>query len=174
MQFHLRLVCAVAICCAGSVALFAQDAKKPKVELRWVEAKKIAGVTEDEGFQTSCDPDSIMYPHKKPALVLTAEEVERTTLQHLDLSGNGLSSQNYQVTMHLTRAAREKLAATYEGKEMRYLTVLIDGKYWGLRRYEKVDKPGVPPVTLAENFTPDVGYFSSKGEALLLMDALAR
>jgi hypothetical protein len=171
------LISALAICVMGSAA-FAQEikveSKKSNVELRWVEAKQIAGVTEEKGIQTSCDPDSIMYPHKKPALVLTAAEVEHVTLKHFDLSGNGLSSQNYQVTLHLTRAAREKLAASYEGKEMRYLTVLVDGKYWGLRRYEKVDKPGVPPVTLAENFSPDVGYFSSKGEALLMMDAFEK
>lgn len=173
MRWELKIALA-AMCVAGATAT-AQEVKKPKVELRWVEAQKIAGLTEEEGFQTSCDPDSIMFPHKKPALVLTAAEVDEVTLKHYDLSKNGLSAHNYTVMIQLTRAAREKLAASYEGNEMRYLTVLVDGKYWGLRRYEKdKNKPGVPPVTLAENFNPDVGMFSSKGEALLLMDAFAK
>lgn len=139
---------------------------KLKVELRWVESKRIEGLTEDEGFQTSCDPDSIMYPHKQPALVLTSAEVAEARLKKHDFANSGLSSANYMVTLHLTQAAREKLAATCKDNEMRLLTVVVDGKYWGVRRYEKdKDKPFVPEAARAESFTPDVGFFSSRFEA---------
>jgi hypothetical protein len=143
-----------------------------RVELKWLEAKPIEGVTEEKGFQSSCDPDSIVYPHKKPALVLTAAEVAEARLTHHDFSKNGLSSENYMVALHLTQAAREKLAASCAGNEMRLLTVVVEGKSWGVHRYEKdKDKPFVPAQARAETFLPEVGFFSSKGEAQSLVDA---
>src|SRR5262249_465646 len=118
---------------------WAEPAAKPtvKVDLRWVETKRIEGVTENEGFQSSCDPKDIVYPHKKPALVITAAEVSEVSLRNLDYSKNGLSSENYSVTIHLTKAARAKLAATVEGKEMKLLTVALGGRDWGGHGYER-------------------------------------
>jgi hypothetical protein len=144
---------------------------KAKVELRWVETKPIAGLTEDTGFQSSCDPKDIVYPHQKPALVLTTAEVSEARLTKHDFSRSGLGVQ-YTVTLPLTKEAREKLAATVEGKEMRLLTVVVDGKYWGVRRYEKdKDKPFVPEQARAESFLPEVGFFSSEAAAQRLVDA---
>ena len=55
---------------------------------------------------------------------------------------------------------------------MRQLTVVVDGKYWGLHRYEKdKDKPFVPAQARAETFVPDVGFFSSRADAQRLVDA---
>ncbi len=142
-----------------------------KVELRWVETKHIEGVTEDQGIQSSCDPKDTVYPHKKPALILTAAEVAEARLTKHDFRASG-SGIHYMVALHLTKDARTKLAATVDGKEMRLLTVVVDGKYWGVRRYETdKDKPFVPEQARAETFVPDVGFFSSEAEAQRLVDA---
>jgi hypothetical protein len=143
-----------------------------KVELRWLETKPVEGVTEVKGFQSSCDPKDVVYPHKKPALVLTAAEVGEVRLIRHDFTKNGLGVQ-YTVAIELKKDAREKLAATAEGDEMRLLTVAVDGKYWGTRRYEKdKGKSNVPEQARAESFRPDVGFFSSEVEAQRLVDAL--
>jgi len=105
--------------------------------------------------------------------VLTREEVADVELKVLDLSKNGLSAENCMVAIHLTKAARTKLAATTEGNEMKLLTVVVDGKFWGVHRYEKdKDKKFVPEQARAETFTPSVGFFSSKAEAQRLVDTL--
>jgi hypothetical protein len=107
-----------------------------------------------------------MYPHKKPALVLTRALVTEARLTKHDFSTSGLSNANYMVTLELTKGARETLLAQCEGNEMRHLTVVIDGKPWGLRRYEPdPDAAFVPAAARAASFTPDVGFFSSRAEA---------
>ena len=147
---------------------------KAKVDLRWLESKRIEGLTEDKGFQASWDPDDLVYPHKKPALILTAAEVEEARLTRHDFSSSG-SGVNYMVALHLTKEARERLAATVEGQGMRLLTVVVDGKPWGVHRYEKdKDKPFVPTEARAETFLPDVGFFSSQAEAQRLVDAFRK
>lgn len=174
MPRHLRLVQAMAMCLAGLATAPGQDAParpKAKVELRWLETKRVEGLTEDEGFQASDDPKDLVYPHKRAALVLTSAEVSEARLTKLDLRKNGLGVQ-HTVTLHLTEEARAKLAATVDGKGMRLITVSVDGKYWGVRRYEKdPEKGGVPAGARAATFLPDVGYFSSEAEAQRLMDA---
>lgn len=176
MSWSVRVAVGLVVCSAWILAVVGQEPPaKPKarVELRWVEGKRVEGLTENEGFQSSCDPNSFVYPHKKPALVLTAADVAEVRLTKHDITLGTVARENYMVTLPLTKEARDKLAATYEGKEMRLLTVVVDGKCWGLRRYEKdKDKPFVPPQAQAETFTPDVGYFSSKAEAERLVDAL--
>lgn len=147
-------------------------AAKPKIELRWVETKQIPNVTEAEGFQSSCDPDSIVYPHNKPALVLTSKEVKEVQLRNNDLSKNGLSSQNYTISFILTDEARRALAATCEGTKMRLLTVIVDGHPWGIHRYEiDPDAPFVPARAQAASFVPEIGFLSSKAEAQRIVDA---
>ena len=154
---------------------YAEDApaeKKAKVELYWVESKLVIGLTEDKGFQSTCDPKSIVYPHKKPALVLTAAQVEETRLTKHDFSGSGSPGELYWVTLHLTKAALAKLAATCESKDTRELTIVVDGKHWGVYRYEKdKDKPFIAEEVRAETFRPSVGYFTSKVEAERLANA---
>lgn len=147
-------------------------APKAKVEIRWVEGERVEGLTAEEGFQSSCDPDSIVYPHKEPALVLTVAEVVEARLTEHDFRSSGLSIV-YMVELHLTNEAREALAATCAGNETRMLTIMIDGRHWGVHRYEK-DKnmPFVPEQAQAESFRPSVGFFSSRAEAERLVDAL--
>jgi hypothetical protein len=146
-------------------AAIGQDPAGPRraaVELRWVECERIEGLTENEGFQSSCDPDDIVYPHRKPALVLTGAEVSEARLTSHEFAGR----ENYLVALHLTKEARDKLAASCKGNEMRLLTVVVNGKFWGVHRYEKdKTKPFVPTQARAETFLPDVGFFSSKAEA---------
>jgi hypothetical protein len=165
------VVCSAAVAVVGGQEPPAKPKDKARIELRWLETKRIEGVTEEKGFQASCDPKDIVYPHKKPALVLTKAEVSEARLTKHDFTANNLGVQ-YTVTLHLTKEARGKLAATVEGKEMRLLTVAVDGRNWGVRRYEKDrDKPFVPEAARAETFLPDVGFFSSEAEAQRLVDA---
>jgi hypothetical protein len=160
------LACFVGVCAVSGE----ESPAKAKVELRWVETKKVEGVTEEKGFQSSCDPDSIVYPHKKPALVLTATEVTEASLVNHDFSNSGLSKENYLITIHLTKEARDKLAAASD-KTQNLVTVVVDGKCWGLFPYSK-NKPLIPAAVQAETFTPIVGFFSSKDEAQRVVDAL--
>ena len=177
MPWYVRVALGLAVCSAGAPAAEGQEppAKpKAKVELRWLETRPVKGLTEDKGFQASCDPKDIVYPHKKPALVLTAAEVAEAPLTKHEFSpGSGWPPELYTVKLHLTKEARTKLAATTEGNDMKLLTVVIDGKYWCVFRYEKdKDKPFVPQDARAETFLPGVGLFSSKAEAQRLVDAL--
>ncbi len=167
-----NLVLVLLVACSITVPAAGQDQPpKAKVELRWLERKRVEGLTEDKGFQSSCDPKDIVYLHKKPALTLTTAEVSEARLTRLDLTKNGLGVQ-YMVSLHLTKEARNKLAGTVEGKEMRLLTVVVDGKHWGVLRYEKdKDKQFVPEQAQAETFAPSIGYFSSEGEAQRVVDA---
>jgi hypothetical protein len=141
-----------------------------RVELRWVENERVEGLTVDEGVRFSCG-EELSYPHTKPALAVTAAAVDRVQLTHHDFSASGLSSENYTVTIHLTQASRDTLAAAYEGDGMRLLTIVVDGHYWGLYRYEKGGN-FVPERARAESFTPDVGFFSSREDAQRVVDAL--
>jgi len=174
MVRYTQVLLLLTACSIAAPASLGQDppAKpKAKVEVRWVESKKIEGVTEDKGFQCSCDPKDIVYPHNKPALVLTRTEVAKAALTRHDFTKSG-SGVQYMVTFHLTKEAREKLAATRDSNEMGLLTITVDGKNWGIRRYEKdKDKKFVPEGARAESFLPDVGFFSSEAEAQRLVDA---
>jgi hypothetical protein len=176
MPWSMRIALGLAVYSAGVAAVGAQEppAKpKAKVELCWLETKRVEGLTQDKGFRASCDPKDVVYPHKKPALVLTAAEVAEARLtKHESSPGSGWPAELYTVTLHLTKEAREKLAATTEGNEMKLLTVVLDGKYRCVFRYEKdKDKPFVPADARAETFTPGVGFFSTKAEAQRLVDA---
>ena len=173
MRCTMRLAVGLAVCWAGAAAAPGEEPAKPKakVELRWVEDRPIDGLTEAKGLQSSCDPDDIVYPHKKPALTLTKAEVAEARLTRHDFSGSGLGV-NSMVALHLTQEARDKLAATVEGTQMRSLTVVVDGRFWGVHRYEKdKDAKFVPDQARAETFLPDVGFFSSEAEAQRLVDA---
>lgn len=158
-------------------ATFGQDPPaqpKVKVELRWVETKHVDGLTDEKGYQSGYTPKDIVYPHKKPAMVLTTAEVAEARLTTHDYrkSGSGI---HYTVTLQLTQEARDKLAATVEGTEMRLLTVRVGEKYWGLRRYEKdKDKKFVPPQAQADKFDVSIGYFSSETEAQRLVDTFKK
>jgi hypothetical protein len=175
MLWHVQIVIGLAVysACIPGIGGKEPPAKtKDKVELRWLEVKPAEGLTEDKGFQTSCDPKDIAYPHKKPALVLTAAEVAEARLTKHDFSGSGGPSELYSVTLNLTKKARDKLAATCVGDGPHSLTIGIDGKYWGSHRYEKdKNKPLIAPECRAETFTPSVGYFLSRPEAERLVDA---
>lgn len=168
MSFRFSVGACLLMTVAISATSWGQQEKaspKTKVELRWVESKPTEGLTEVEGFQTSCDPDSKMYPHLKAALQITSAEVTEVKVKRHDFTKSG-SGVQHMVAFHLTQDARDKLAATCEGKETKYLTAMIDGKPWGLFRYEKdKEKPFVPEQCRAATFLPEVGFFASSFQA---------
>lgn len=155
---------------AGAAGAEPAGKPAPVVELRWVETKRIEGLTAAMGFQSSCDPDDIVYPHMKPALTLTPADVAKTDLKEIKIAGT-----QYMVEFHLTAAARKALAATAQGNAMRLLTVTVDGRHWGVARYEKdAAKPFVPDQSRAEAFVPSVGFMPSKPEAERLAGAFTK
>ena len=144
-----------------------------RIELIFMETKKVEGVTRNEGFQSG-DGGSIAYLHKKPALHLTPAHIKSVELSNIDLSRNGLNANNYSIKIQLTDKAKKELAAQVKGKKMKLLTLLIDGKRWGgMWRYEVDEtKKGVPPQCRASSFSPTIGYFSSRAYAESIADAL--
>jgi hypothetical protein len=114
-------------------------------------------------------PGHIVYPHRKPALVLTPADVSRAELTEHFLAG----APRFLVTLNLKETACEKLAATVEGDHSRWLTVTIDHKNWGVHRYEPdQQKPFVPEQARATTIRTDVGFFSSREEAQRLVKVL--
>lgn len=170
MSRSVRIALGLAVCFAGASSAGAADPPaKVQVEIRWLEPKPVKDVTEDKGVLASEDPNNLVYPHKKPALVLTAAEVEKTVLKRVKFG----AGEQFMVDIHLTQKAREKLAATVEGKETRLLTITVDGHHWGVHRYEKdKDKKFVSDDVRAETYRPGVGFFRSEAEAQRLIDSL--
>src|SRR5262245_32998193 len=123
MSWYVRvaLCLAVATLCVAAAPPKPHGKAKARVEFRWVETSRVKGLTEDKGFQSSCAPNDLVYPHKKPALVVTAAEVAEVRF-----TGHKFGEmEHFMVDVQLTRKARERLAATVEGKQMRLLTVVI-------------------------------------------------
>lgn len=173
MLRHVAIALVMVACSIDAPAVVGQEppAKpKAKIELRWVELKQIDGVTEGPGIQLSDGPKSLVYPHKKAALILTAAEVTEVTLKNYDLSGGGLLlAENHDVTFHLTKQARDKLAAACGDRESRLLTVFVDGGCWEtLQWYHKGPVRGASDGDRAETFRPVVGFFPKAGAERLV------
>ncbi len=177
-MFHnRRFVLGLLVCSICVLPLAAQEPpKKPKahVELRWVEAKRIEGLTEDKGYQASCDPKDLVYPHKKPAVVLTAATVAKVQLIKEQTPWSKPTDEIYSVKIHLTKEGRDKLVAAYEGQQMRLLVIVMDGKKCpGIQRCEKDRrKPFISDDVWVENIVPSAGHFSSKAEVERLVDGV--
>jgi hypothetical protein len=175
MLRHVVIALGMVTCSIDAPAVVGQEPPaKPKarIELRWVEIKQIDGVTEQKGILSSEDPKSIVYPRKQAALVLTAAEITEATLRNYDLSESGLSAENYQVTFHLTKQARDRLATACGDQESRLLTVFVDGACWQvLQWYHKGPIRGASDGDRAETFLPVVGFFP-KASAERLVDAV--
>jgi hypothetical protein len=171
MSTRIALTLGIAVLTASGLFLAAEEPKnKAKVELRWVERKPIKGVTEAEGIPASEAEGDVVYPHTKPALVLTNKEVSEAKFTKHDLTKNGLGV-NYMVTLHLTKEARAKLAEGLTGKESRMITVTVDGKHWGWSWYVIDKDKRVSEQLRAGTFLPQIGYFSSEVEAQRIVDA---
>lgn len=90
-----------------------------------------------------------------------------------DLSKNGLLGENYMIHIQLTKKAREALAMTVEGTKTRWITVVVDGKCWNIRRNEPSnEQSGYSKSIWAKYYSPSFGFFSSKAEAQRIVDAL--
>jgi hypothetical protein len=145
---------------------------KPKVDLRWVESSFIENLTEKKGFPGSCDPKDTLYAHKKPALVLTAADVAEARVTEHDLTRNGLGIL-YNVTLVLTKQARERLAADSPRNSAR-VTVAVNGRYWGWSHYTTDNNARVSESCLAKNFNASIGFMSSKSEAESIANAFRK
>lgn len=140
-----------------------QAGPSAKIEVRCIAREPIEGVTDP----TDDDPEDIGYVHIKPALVVTAGDVEKVTFSKADW-GKKAVKVHYVVTIHLTAKAKKKLAATVKAtptaglygpndKEFHILTFVVDGERNGAMRYEiDESRENVPPQCLASNFTPTI------------------
>ena len=156
-------VCGLAIATAAEP----KEQPKPKVELRWVESFRVDGLTVDRGV--GC-PESPIYPHKTPALVLTRKDVAEARLNQHEWLMNDVLVQHYSVTLVLTKEARDRLAGCCPGKSAR-VTILVDGRYWGWHHYTTDNDAKVSELSKAKNFNPYIGLMSSKAEAEHVVDA---
>lgn len=142
-----------------------------KVAIYQVETTPTPGLTKEQGFPISCDPEDKAYRHLKPALPLTPDHVTDVVMTSHRMGASEL----YMVTIHLTTKAREELAAEVIGKENLMLTVVVNGKSWGTHYYVKDQGAKFAPTqTPAKTFRPSVGFFSSETEAQRLVNALRK
>jgi hypothetical protein len=166
----LRVAAIFAACaCGAAIGIAAEPKEQPKskVELRWVESFRVEGLTADRGVG---DPDSPVYPHKTPALVLTRKDVAEARLNQHEWMMNDVVVPHYSVTLILTKEARDRLAASCPGKSAR-VTVAVDGRYWGWHHYTTDNDAKVSELCKAKNFNPYIGLMSSKAEAEHVVDA---
>lgn len=162
----------ITVCLVGLSRVMSEEPpKKPKmkVELRWLEMSRVEGLTEDKGIQASCETDDLLYPHRKPALEITREDVRGVLLTEHDLRKNGLGLL-YTVNFELTDEARKRLAANCPGQAAR-VTIGVDGRYWGWSHYITSDTALVSEACKARSYNPSVGFLSSKAEAEKIVEA---
>jgi hypothetical protein len=146
----LLAVCAIPL--PGSADEGTPDRPKAQVAFHWLEDQPIPGVTEDEGIRTTCG-EELSYLHTEA--ILTGRDVARTELKEHDFSSAGLPGKMYTVDLHLTPAARERLAAV-AGNGQKWLAVMVDGAYQGAWVFEK---------TQSATFKPMAGFLSSREAA---------
>ena len=166
MRWYSRFALGMAVYLLSVSAIMGHEppAKaKPKIELRWIEGGHIEGLTESKGgFPGSESRGDVVYPHKKPALVLTPAEIEEVSIRSLSLSST--SKDQFGVTIQLTKKARKTLAKSVKGKKTRWITVAVDGYCWGYSRYEPSD---------AMKYKASMGYTPSLGYVQRIVDALS-
>lgn len=171
---RLYVAIGLAICTACGLAVVGQESPanpKAKVELFWLEGHQVAGLTEEVGI-SGCDPKSILYPHKKSTLLLTAANTSDARFSKYTWVANGSSTDHYNVTIQLTKEARDALAAACGDKKSAWLTMKVDGKYCGSYDCYVKDKERkfVADQIRAESFTPTATY-STEADAKRLVDA---
>lgn len=125
---------------------------KAKIEFRWLSATPVPDLTEKEGIQTTCGPES-MYPHLRP--VLTQADVATATCSEHDFTSSGLGVL-YTVEFRFTDKAREKLVRDSGDRPTRELAVFVDGAYSGAWYFRQAE---------AEDFKPLAGFIASKSQA---------
>ncbi len=173
MSWYTPVAVGMVVCFVSVSAIMGHEppAKpKAKVELRWIEGEHIEGLTDFEmRYPASENRDDFAYPHKKPALVLTPAMVAKVSITHFVLA----SRDQYGVKIQITEKAREALAMTFEDTKTRWITVVVDGRCWGTRRYDPSnEKSDGGPATWAKNYNPHVGFTSSKAYVQRVADAL--
>lgn len=176
MAWQVRIVVGLAACMAYLPPAVGQQpadlAKaKAKVELRWLETRPMEGLTENEGFQASCDPGDVRLSPQEARPGAHSRRGERSPPHPASVDGCRLGRAGSRHPPSHPGGPR-KAGRNGRGPGDAPLTVVVDGKYWGVRRYEKdQDKEFVPGQARPATFTPHVGFFSSKAEAQRLVTA---
>lgn len=134
--------------------------RKATVEFRWLEIRPIKDVTEEKGIRTTCG-NELSFLHKKP--ILTGQDVASAQLRRHDLRANGLGVL-FDVELHLTQDARQKLKMELGDNGGKELAVVIDGTYWGATSFK--DK------SMIDKNIPYAGFFSLKSEAERIVEAV--
>jgi hypothetical protein len=151
----IQIVFLLAMCAipaSGTADESAAERVKAQVAFHWLEDRPIPDVTAAEGIRTTCG-EELSYLHKE--VILTGRDVARTELREHDFSSAGLPGKMYTVDLHLTPAAREKLAAA-AGDGQKWLAVMVDGACQGAWVFEK---------TQSATFKPMAGFLSSREAA---------
>jgi hypothetical protein len=143
----------------GATNAFAAEPKeppKPKIEVHWVELFPVKGLTVDRSVHSGSDTENDYYPHAKPAMILSREDVADARLKQIDWMMNGGVVHHYIVTLVLTKEARDRLAKSCPGKTAR-IAVAVDGKYWGWDHYTTDNEADVSEHWRSKNYSPSMG-----------------
>ncbi|MFO0881684.1 MAG: hypothetical protein U0840_30670 [Gemmataceae bacterium] len=146
----------------GATIGFAAEPKeppKPKIEIHWVELFPVKGLTVDRSAHNGSDTRNDYYPHTKPAMILSREDVAVARLDKFDWMMNGEVVQHYSVTLALTKEARVRLAKSCPGKTAR-ITVAVDGHYWGWDHYTTDNEAAISERWKSKNYSPSMGLMS--------------
>jgi enterochelin esterase-like enzyme len=141
----------------------AADKPPARIELKWVERERIAGVTDEKGVQMSCDPENKWFPHKTAVLTNTDLKPGRLTETTFNTAAGALD--NFTVEIDLPAAARQKLIKECGDADKRMLGVFVDGHNWSAWWFQKKE---------ANRFAASAGFFPSKDTAEHVLASLGK
>lgn len=148
----------VIFACLGLIGFAAEpnERARPNIEFHWAELFPVKGLTVDRSVHSGSDTQNDYYPHIKPAMILSREDVAHAKLEKIDWLMNDVVIHHYVVTLVLTKEARERLAKGCPGKTAR-VTVAVDGKYWGWDHYITDNEANVSERWRSTNYSPSMG-----------------
>lgn len=152
-RYALFAACvALALPRAGAQDPKAKEKDRATVEIKWLAAKPVKGVTQEKGIQTTCGPE-LLYPHLEP--VLTNADLASATFKEHDFTKNGLSVV-YTVEYTVKADARKKIVAGLGDAKVGQLAIFVDGRYWGT---------GIVRAGQIDEYKPFAGMMNSRAEA---------
>jgi|GEM_PF-6529489 len=157
-RFALLAVC-VALSLSQTGAQEPKAKERAKVEIKWLAAKPVKGVTQEKGIQTTCGPE-LLYPHLEP--VLTNADLASATFKEHDLTKNGLGLM-YSVEYTLKADSRKKVVAGLGDAKVGQLAIFVDGRYWGT---------GIVRAGQVDTYKPYAGMMTNLADADRAADAL--
>lgn len=145
-----------ASCTTIGYAAEPKEPPKPKIEIHWVEPFPVKGLTVDRSAHNGSDTQNDYYPHTKPAMTLSREDVADVRLKQIDWFMNGEVVHHYVVTLVLTKETRDRLAKSCPSKTTR-ITIAVDGHYWGWDHYITDNAADVSERWRSKNYSPTMG-----------------